>query len=241
MEQVPFHILVLVVEGSVHYSVDGTDYVGEEGHFLFIPQGSLRSGQNARAGTHRKYTILFRTDPQLASGIPFLDERRFIKFKISNFQYIAGRCGRLFEAARGGNRYRFIIGMGIMQELLGMLAEELEKPELTPMKLLLARTIHDYLLSHYREPLQIAQIAALINRTPGYATHLFKEAYGLSPIKYMHDLRMAEARKLLLQSDMTVADIAFYLGYYDSSYFFKMFKKAVGMSPTAFSCAGQSH
>lgn len=234
MERISFHILVLVMEGKVHYSINGAEYIGEQGDFLFIPQESLRSGQNEGGETHSKYTLAFRTDPQRETDIPFVDRRRFIKCKISNSKYVGSRFNRLFEELRSSRRYRRTISLGIAQELLGLFAEELEKPALTPMKLKYAEAMHSFLLSRYREPVQIEQIAGLINRTPGYASALFKEAYGFTPIRYMHELRVEEARKLLLHSNMTISDIAHYLGYYDPSYFFKMFKKAAGMSPTAF-------
>lgn len=238
MEEITCHILVLVVEGKVHYSINGTDYIGEKGDFIFIPQKSLRSGQNAQESTHQKYTILFRTDLQIETGIPFIDQCNFIKFKISNFQYISSRCNRLFEETRGSSNFRPMISQGIMQELLGILAEELDKPELSPMKLKYAQTIHSFLMSHYREPIQIGQLADIINRTPNYATALFKEVYGITPIKYMHHLRVMEARNLLLHSDTTISSIAQDLGYYDTSYFFKIFKKSTGMSPTDFITQG---
>jgi YesN/AraC family two-component response regulator len=239
MEEITCHILILVMEGEIHYSINGVDYIGEKGDFIFIPRYSLRSGKNSQEGTHQKYTILFRTDLQIETGIPFIDQGHFIKLKISNFQYVSSRCNRLFEEMRKRDNFSPIISVGITHELLGILAQELEKPELTPMKLKYAQTVQSYLLSHYREPIQIGVLADLINRTPNYATALFKEVYGYTPIKYMHYLRVMEARNLLLHSDMTISSIAYYLGYYDTSYFFKIFKKSCGMSPTEFITQGK--
>ena len=98
------------------------------------------------------------------------------------------------------------------------------KTELPPSKRNYADTIKSYLLDHYREPIEIDKLAKLIHRSPNYATALFKEVYGHSPIRYMHQLRVLEACGLLLHSDMTIAHIAHYLGYYDTSYFYRMFK-----------------
>ena len=112
-----------------------------------------------------------------------------------------------------------------------MLARELEKNELAPSKRNYADTIKSYLLEHYREPIEIDRLAKLIHRSPSYAAALFKEVYGLSPIRYMHQLRVLEACSLLLHSDMNIAHIAHYLGYYDTSYFYRMFKNTPACRP----------
>ncbi len=133
---------------------------------------------------------------------------------------------------RGGKSYRTMICQGIMQELIGMLARELEKTELAPSKRNYADTIKSYLLEHYRESIEIDALARLIHRSPSYAAALFKEVYGQSPIRYMHQLRVQEACSLLIHSDMSITHIADYLGYYDTSYFYRMFKKHTGFSPS---------
>ncbi|MCF2939500.1 AraC family transcriptional regulator [Paenibacillus alkaliterrae] len=238
METIGYNVLVLVREGKVKYEINGDEVVAERGDVLFIPKSTRRSGANYMDSPHQKHTILFKLDTGLSTGIPFLDQGRFIKLKIANFQYASHRCERLYEEMRGGKSFRSFICLGIMQELIGLLAREMEKPELAPMKQKYAQIVRTYLLEHYREPIEIEQLARLIHRSPNYTTALFKEVYSHSPIRYMHQLRVMEACNLLLNSDMTVTNIAQYLGYYDTSYFFRIFKKHSGMSPTEFIIQG---
>ena len=232
LETIDYNVLVVVREGKVRYEINGAEMIAEKEDVLFIPRSTRRSGGNWNGVPHQKYTILFTMDPHESTGIPFLDEGRCLKFNLAHIQYAYRRCERLFEEMRGGKSYRAMICQGIMQELMGMLARELEKTELPPSKRNYADTIKSYLLEHYREPIEIDILAKLIHRSPNYATALFKEVYGHSPIRYMHQLRVLEACNLLLHSDMTIAHIAHYLGYYDTSYFYRMFKKYTGLSPS---------
>ncbi|MGC6584286.1 helix-turn-helix domain-containing protein [Paenibacillus sp. Dod16] len=232
LETIEYNVLVVVREGKVRYEINGEDIIAEQEDVLYIPQSTRRSGGNWKDTSHQKHTILFTLDRQEPTGIPFLDAGRFMKFNLSHIQYVYRRCERLYEEMRGGKSYRTMICQGIMQELIGMLARELEKNELAPSKRNYADTIKSYLLEHYREPIEIDRLAKLIHRSPSYAAALFKEVYGLSPIRYMHQLRVLEACSLLLHSDMTIAHIAHYLGYYDTSYFYRMFKKHTGLSPS---------
>ncbi|GGD78575.1 helix-turn-helix domain-containing protein [Paenibacillus nasutitermitis] len=233
------NVLVLVTEGKVSYSINGIDYVGERGDFIFIPHGTRRAGDNHHTGPHQKYTVIFRYDENAVPVIPFLQNKQFVQFKLRNFQYAQRRFERLFEEVCNGGNYLSFICPAILQELIGMLARELEKPEVTPMKMKYAQLIKHYLLDHYREPIEIGQLARLIHRSPNYTTSVFREVIGHSPIKYIHLLRIREACSLLLSTDMTVANISSYLGYYDTSYFFRIFKKHTAMSPTDFMIYGK--
>ncbi|WP_237391573.1 helix-turn-helix domain-containing protein [Paenibacillus dendrobii] len=232
LEAINYNVLVLVREGKVRYKINGKEIIAENGDVLFIPRSTRRSGENWLGAPHQKYTILFSYDAGIETGIPFLDQKQFIQFKTSQDQYAFHRCERLYEEIRGGKSFRNIICLGIFQELLGMLARELDKPDLTPSKLKYAQIIKNYLLEHYREPIDIDQLSKLIYRSPNYVTALFREVYGHPPIRYMHQLRMLEACNLLLSTDMTIAGIAQYLGYYDTSYFHRVFKKHIGMAPS---------
>lgn len=234
MDTIHYHVLVLVREGKVRYEINGEPIIAERGDLLFIPEGTRRSGDNFMSTPHQKHTILFRLDRDVPVGIPFLDQPSFIKFKIANFPYMIRRCERLFEEIRDSKSLRSWICQGIVQELIGIVAREQERPELTPIRMKYAQIVKSYMLEHYREPIEIEHLAKLINRSPNYTTSLFKEVFGHAPIRYMHQLRVLEACNLLLHSDMTVSNIAHYLSYYDTSYFFRVFKKYSGMSPTEF-------
>ncbi|WP_336775682.1 helix-turn-helix domain-containing protein [Paenibacillus sp. MMO-58] len=239
-EVLRYHVLVLVTDGKVKYTINGQEIIAERGDFLYIPQSTHRSGDTIPGTPHQKYTVLITTEPGSKLGIPFLDRGEFIRFRLSNLHYMQRRFIKLFEEMRGGRSFRSYIGLGLTQELIGLLARELEKPEVTPAKMLYAQLVKQYLLDHYREHVEIEQLGELIHRSPNYTTALFKEVFGQSPIRYMHQLRLLEACRLLLHSDMTVADIAQYLGYYDPSYFFRMFKKHVGLSPSEFIIRGRT-
>ncbi|QHW33056.1 helix-turn-helix transcriptional regulator [Paenibacillus rhizovicinus] len=238
-EAIGYNVMVLVTEGKVRYQINGEDIVAEQGDFLYIPQSTHRCGENLPGSPHQKYTVLFTFEPGRNTGIPFLDQRRFLRFRLANFQYAQRRFERLYEEMRGSESFRSVICLGIAQELLGILSRELEKPEMTPIKMQYAQIVRHYVLEHYREPIEIEQLARLIHRSPNYTTALFKEVFGHPPIRYMHQLRVLEACNLLLNSDMTIAGISQYLGYYDSSYFFRIFKKYSAMTPAEFVARGR--
>lgn len=233
------NVLALVVDGKVSYTIDGEQIIAERGDLIYIPKQTNRAGTNHPEGLHQKYSILFYYENIAKDYVPFLANERFFTFKVRNLQYLQRRFAHLYEEYRGGGEYRQLICAGILQELAGMISRELEILEVTPIKMKYAQTISRYLLEHYREQVEIEQLARLIHRSPNYTIAVFKEVTGQTPIKYMHQLRVMEACNLLLNTDMTVASISSYLGYYDPSYFFRIFKKLMSMSPTDYIVYGR--
>ncbi|QGG55651.1 helix-turn-helix domain-containing protein [Paenibacillus sp. B01] len=237
-ERIPYHVLILVLEGNVSYRIDGRDHVAEPGDLLLVPAGTRRAGSTHPSGPHRKFTATFNFDAEAGGAVPLLRENRFIRFKPRHFPYLEQRFERLFEEFRSSEAYGTFVCEAILLELLGLAARELDKPELTPIQARYVERMKRHLMEHYREQVEIRDLARLIGRSPNYAASVFRETIGLSPIRYVHQLRVAEAGRLLLHSDMTVARIAEYLGYYDTSYFFRMFKKHTSLSPTDYIARG---
>jgi AraC family transcriptional regulator len=88
--------------------------------------------------------------------------------------------------------------------------------------------IHDNL----HRNLTLEEIAAIANMSKYHFAKSFRQAMGMAPHKYMVDLRVAKARKLLtLEKSMTLAEVANVVGYSDKSHFIAQFFKVVGTTP----------
>lgn len=61
--------------------------------------------------------------------------------------------------------------------------------------------------------------------------HVFREVTGMSPNKYLMNLRINKAKDLLAETDMSVADVSIFLGFSSQSYFIRIFKKYTGQTP----------
>lgn len=74
-------------------------------------------------------------------------------------------------------------------------------------------------------------IAHSLYMNPEYLSHLFHKKAGQSLNSYILEQRMALAKKLLVSSRMSLQEISEYIGFSSSSYFHKLFKKEIGMTP----------
>ncbi|MEL7564600.1 MAG: PocR ligand-binding domain-containing protein [Dehalobacterium sp.] len=89
-----------------------------------------------------------------------------------------------------------------------------------------------YIQNNYpNESLTVKEIANAVFVTPSYLSHLFKKDKGVSLSEYINKIRIDKAMLLLRQTEMDNGEIASRIGYVGRSYFCKMFKKFVGVSP----------
>jgi len=92
---------------------------------------------------------------------------------------------------------------------------------------------------YFRTAIRSESIAACCNLSPFRFSRLFKENFGMTFRDYLINYRLREACRLLENPKVTVADVAFAVGFNDPSYFTRIFKQRVGMAPS--SLIGHSH
>lgn len=88
--------------------------------------------------------------------------------------------------------------------------------------------------SSYMEPVKIAELADRINISQKYLWKLFMKNLGMSPQKYLLQVRMEEALKYLRNTNLTVEKIARSVGYGDVVSFLQNFKRYTGVTPTEY-------
>lgn len=82
--------------------------------------------------------------------------------------------------------------------------------------------------------LSLEQISAYAGMDKYHFSHMFKKWYGISPMQYYNGKKMEKACSLLLETDLSVDEIAEQLGYLDTGYFRKAFKNYFGITPTSY-------
>ncbi|MEZ0541798.1 helix-turn-helix domain-containing protein [Fibrella arboris] len=80
----------------------------------------------------------------------------------------------------------------------------------------------------------VHQLAAQLNLSPRYLSDLLKQETGKTTIELIHLGLMSEAKNRLRQNELSISEIAYSLGFDNPSYFSRLFKKEVGLSPLLF-------
>ncbi len=91
-----------------------------------------------------------------------------------------------------------------------------------------------YINNHYSEELTLETVSSRYYLSTCYFSRTFKEATGFHFVEYLNNVRIKEAKKLLLNSHLTVNEIASATGFHSSTHFGRVFKQIVGCSPSSY-------
>ncbi len=141
------------------------------------------------------------------------------------------------EMARLNQGVTAVMGKGLynLDETLAHLDSALaHKRKLSSEAQRLVRKAMAYLHAHYAEPLTRQAVAEHVGLDEDYLTYCFRQELGITPITYLNRCRIHRAKYLLKHTGETVTAIALQVGFSDSGYFSRVFRREAGMSPDAF-------
>lgn len=146
------------------------------------------------------------------------------------------------EAERYTDNFNKIRSTASFHELIGILKDVAEITVDSLVRDVKSPVIHQ-VLNHikdaYNEDISLKTLGALYNIHPVYLGQLFHKEVNETFTDYINGYRIERAKELLKHSRMKVQEIARAVGYWETGYFNKQFKKYVGISPTEYKGLGQ--
>ncbi len=91
-----------------------------------------------------------------------------------------------------------------------------------------------FIHEHYAEPISRADLARHVSITERYLTHCFRQEMNITPMAYINRYRVKRAKMLLEQGNLNVTEVALAVGFSDGSYFSRVFRDEVGLTPATY-------
>ena len=91
-----------------------------------------------------------------------------------------------------------------------------------------------YINEHSSSKIDVQELANMCRISQSHLFRLFRQKLGVSPVEYKNRLRIKKAKKLLVDPDCCIGEIAELLGFDNACYFTRIFKKHTGQSPTEY-------
>ena len=107
-------------------------------------------------------------------------------------------------------------------------------PTVTPALLAHLRRARDHVDRRYREPLDLAELAAVTGVSKFHFARCFEAAYGETPMRYLTRRRIERAQDLLRAANLTVTEVCMLVGFSSLGSFSARFTQLVGESPRAY-------
>jgi AraC-like DNA-binding protein/ligand-binding sensor protein len=212
---------------------DGPDYPMDKERQLM---DSLRRGDNkgARKALDELLARLFFSAPD---NFKFLQYRAIeLAILFSRTAVAAGNVGETFSEIN--NRYlERIQETQSAEELVDMLYQMMEAmtEQISPFKgvrhALPLRRAECYIRENYTRKVRLKEVADVSGLSAPYFSTVFKEEMGENLSDYLNRLRVDRAAKLLMDTELSLSEIAGSCGFEDQSWFSKIFKSYTGLSP----------
>jgi AraC-like DNA-binding protein len=204
-----------MIDGETEYRVDDEKCKLSSEDLVFIRAGSMRE----RIPNDKKIDYVsfnFLSDHEY--NIPTVLKRGVtpeVRHIIAAFDEALGRAGNRLEI------------LGCLLEALLIIISECAMHKYSPS----VEKVLNYIKENRGEKITLAKIGETLHFSGVYCDSLFKKEVGKSIIDYLIDERIREAKSLIVETNLTVSEIAHSVGYDDANYFSRLFKKRTGYSP----------
>lgn len=217
-------LLLFLRDGAMRLQFGGTDYRLEKGDIFLLdcaqPHAYEAEGNIEFLYLHFDGSNTHELVRAITSGSPILrkEENMLVGQRLYDMVHTYRKSGLGNEAEDSMQIY----------QLLTWLA-------MPPRKLLrrdnpINRTA-EYIRNHVGEAITLGELADMSHLSACHYSHEFKRLTGFSPLEYVINTRLEKAKMLLLQTTMSVTDIAYEVGYESGGSLSNLFIKKVGCSP----------
>ncbi|MCM3176196.1 MULTISPECIES: AraC family transcriptional regulator [unclassified Paenibacillus] len=224
--------LSLVTYGKCVYWVNGEKLIMEKGELLIIPGGVAYYGKSIPTVTHTQ--IVVQLTGQTPESLSALDRAEVLRHKPGCYELIHERMKTIHQQWQERPSYYVMMSQALLMEVLIYVNREMDRGIIPPERHMQAERMKRYIERHYREKVTKEELGDEIGKTPNYAAALFKSMTNQTISQYVHDQRMKRAVYLLTESQLSIQEVAEFLGYRDLSYFYRIFKRIIGSPPSDF-------
>lgn len=139
---------------------------------------------------------------------------------------------------RDGYREAVLSHLTLLLVEVGRLASDVVEDLRLKNEPLLA-DVFAFIEEHYEEPISLKEVARAVSLTPGHLTTVVRRKTGRTVLEWISERRMAKARRLLVETDLSVEEVGRTVGYGHPGYFVRSFRRAHGATPLGWRRAGR--
>jgi len=223
------YAMVIVLDGQTEYVINGQNLLVQKNDLIIFSPKLLRSGKTSPDHPWSFITVLFRMDLNAQA-------QNFFNKSLHIWNNVNDSYRKLIIEVRKSwiskdPLYEVKCNM-LLTEILYKLVSSYLPYQNMPYTEKLEKT-RMIIQEDFRTDLSIEELAKSIGMSVSYFRRLFLEVYGYSPMQYIINLRIENARDLLLSQEVNVTEAAQLSGFNDIYYFSRLFKKKTGLMPSS--------
>ncbi|NHN30467.1 AraC family transcriptional regulator [Paenibacillus agricola] len=248
----PMYEIHWVVAGEMEMVVDGKVYSQQQGDILFIRPGVTHSCTSAGSDGFTYFSVHFSVFDHAFSKELEHYETMYYPASSTLVKGIMPALLTLYNLAIANQSTKLTTSKSMKThsavfDLFGALIDQLSQSDnvLPTKKEILANRIAEQIEDSVRSillhgPIQdndrtwMQDIAKSLKMSTSQINRIFQQVYGKAPRKYLSEILLNEAKRLLLQTDLSIDHIAMMLGYQTSAHFSRQFKRWTKTTPSSY-------
>jgi len=218
------HGLVCFTEGESLFEFSGSKSLCvKAGQIIYLPKFSNYNSTDAPGTTC--IAVNFDLADKTATFEPFVTQRDCASKYTTHFEKILHRWNSQTAGYQSGC-------LGILYTILYQLHQDRRQAYQSSYHAQLLENSVEYINSHLADPgLTVEHLAVRAGITPEYLRALYKARFGVAPKEFILNKRLDRAKTMVECGDIRLSNIPFECGFSEYSYFARVFKKRLGISP----------
>jgi AraC-like DNA-binding protein len=254
-KQVYSRMLLWCKSGTGMVTINGEKFELKQGTYLMIPWkhairyeadskhpflvAGIHIIPNHHRNSHIIFTAVHSSDDPLARSparkdlvIPGLEMIRKGSYALAPALYhLAEYCVMMFDHFAGNENFARAVSTSLLETITYSLKTEVSGSDTWPESLV---SITEFINTHIQEPLSLSNLCTFSRLCPSAVGRLFKKHTEKTPVQYITDVKLMQAKELLSTTALPVSEIGERIGIPDLYYFSKLFRKHEGINPLGY-------
>lgn len=230
-----FDVFFLVLEGECFLRIDGEHFIARKGQLAFLPKGKMRQYTQI-SENFSMYEVRFDAT---ADG-----ENLMQSLGLSNGDYVVdlreqNAVQTLFENSSREEFFKSpVYFLDLCSNVINIIRVYTEERRLqSGSDTRFFKSVLEYMSKNIEKNVSLSELSALVFMHPTYFVRRFSRCFSISPLAYFNRMKIYHSMGLLTSTQGSVEDIAKAVGFSDSSYFARVFKKYTSTTPTEYRSA----
>ena len=229
-----------LISGCRRYLINNEMIDIYPGEPVLIPPMTLHRTVNIPnalgSGYHARYLLSPHREMIPDVFLPLFEKYHY-RFSSTTQSAIAEIFSEIAENAKQSDQYSAYLNQADLIRLLSILSRNSNHPKLHADKdkyTVLIGQVTAYIKEHCGKDITLYETAKVFGYSMEYFSQLFKDRVGICFNEYLTQMRISNASALLLSTDLPISTICNQCGFQNCNYFSAVFKKKLGVTPTAF-------
>ena len=223
--QIQYHRLYYPLSGRASVLMKNGELELVPGNIYFLPAFSILSSHIT--GEMVKYYVHFQVDSKIFEMYQYISNT----FSIKADSLTEGLFQTLVDSYADSSLSARLRVQGAMNLIMSGFVDN---KKISKINLHRFSPVLEYIDENYKQNIPLSVLAGIMNISTMYFSNSFKSVFNISPKQYILNKRLTEGQRLLLETDMSVKEIAYEVGFENENYFSEYFSSKVGISALKF-------